>query len=132
MHPLTLPKQERLARKKLIDTVFSEGKSIKTPALVLVYMTMALPEEVPAQVLVTASKRNFKRAHDRNRIKRLIREAYRKQKHALLEAAKESGTQFALLFIFTGRQLPDQAYVHGRVNELLRKLTQTITAEHTK
>jgi len=122
----TLPKDERLSRKKLIDELFAHGLAIKTPALVLVWRELTLPVELPAQVMFTASKRNFRRAHDRNRVKRLMREAYRVQKHDLLDAMAGSGKQFGLLFIFTGRQLPDYAYVHGRTTELLRRMLREI------
>jgi hypothetical protein len=55
-----------------------------------------------------------------------MREAYRVQKHDLLDAMAGSGKQFGLLFIFTGRQLPDYAYVHGRTTELLRRMLREI------
>jgi len=132
MCAFTLPKQERLTRKKIIEAAFSGGKSLKSPALVLVYYETVLPEELPVQVLFTASKRNFRRAHDRNRIKRLLREAYRKQKQPLLESVAKANKQLAVLFIFTGKQLPDYAYVHGRMTDLLRRLTHTLTSEPKK
>jgi len=121
MPEFTLSKEERLTRKKIIEEVFASGKSVKSPAVVLVYLFTPLPVELPVQVLFTASKRNFKRAHDRNRIKRLLREAYRHQKHPTLDGLKASGRQAALLFIFTGKQLPDYAYVHGRMRDLLKR-----------
>jgi ribonuclease P protein component len=126
MERLTLSGDERLSRKKIIEEIFSRGQSFRTPALVMVYLPVKLPVDFPAQVLFTVSKKNFRRAHDRNRIKRLMREAYRKQKPECYAAIRATGMQYALLFIFTGRQLPDQAYVHGRTQELLRKFAGTI------
>ena len=122
----TLCKDERLTRKKLIDQLQTDGKSIKTPALILVYRTAELPTHFPAQVMVTASKRLFKRAHDRNRIKRLMREGYRKQKHIVYTSLSERKMQAALLFIFTGKQLPNQAYVHGKITELLKRFNEDL------
>jgi ribonuclease P protein component len=124
----TLAKEERLTRKKLIDELFAKGRSIKTPALLVIWHPAVLPVELPAQVLFTVSKRNFKRAHDRNRIKRLMREAYRVQKHKMLESLSSKGGQYALLFIFTGRQLPDCAYVHGRMQELLKRIPSAVAS----
>jgi len=104
----------------------SDGKSIKTPAIILVHRFAELPCEFPAQVMVTASKRLFKRAHDRNRIKRLMREAFRKQKHIVYTSLAEQKLQATLLFIFTGKQLPNQAYVHGKISELLKRFNEEL------
>lgn len=123
----TLSKAERLTRKKLIGEVHEKGESIKTPAIVMVYRFTDLPEPVPAQALFTVSKRIFKKAHDRNRVKRLLREAYRKQKHLLYPVLINQQRQVAIFFIFTGRQMPNYAYVHGRILEVLRRFRQQLT-----
>ncbi len=122
----TLSKEERLSRKKIIETLHDKGKSIKTPAIILVYQVTDLPTDFPAQVMFAASKRLYKRAHDRNRIKRLLREGYRKQKHIVYSSLDERQKQAALLFIFTGRQLPNAAYIHGKISELLFRFNQEI------
>lgn len=117
----TLSKDERLNRKKIIEEVFKKGISIKSQAIIIIYHYTELPCKYPAQVMFTASKKLYKRAHDRNRIKRLLREAYRKQKHLVYNSLNQKKKQAALLFIFTGRQLPNYPYVHGKMSELLRK-----------
>ncbi|MFN0032818.1 MAG: ribonuclease P protein component [Flavobacteriales bacterium] len=119
----TFSKEERLTRKKLIDKLTSTGASIKVTSFVLVHLHQTLPCPYPAQVMVTVSKRNFKRAHDRNRIKRLMREAYRKQKQTVYEVLENKRSQATLMIIFTGRSLPDQAYTFGKISELLRRYT---------
>lgn len=125
----TLGKHERLTRRKLIADVHERGTSLRSPAMVLVYLRSDLPEPVPAQVLFAVSKRNYRRAHDRNRIKRLMREAYRKQKPDLFHRLSEAKVQYALMFIFTGRQLPNQAYVHGKMKDLLRQFNDKKTTD---
>ncbi len=115
----TLRKEERLTRKKLIEDTHKNGMSVKTPAIVMVYHFTELPETFPAQALFTVSKRIFKRAHDRNRVKRLLREAYRKQKHIVYTSIKAHDQQYALHFIFTGKQLPNYPYVFGKMNDLI-------------
>ena len=122
----TLCKNERLTRLKLIEQLHEQGASIKTPALILVYHFAELPVNFPAQVMVSASKRLFKRAHDRNRIKRLMREAYRKQKHIVYTSLSAGKKQATLHFIFTGRQLPNQAYVFGKISELIKRFTEQV------
>ncbi|MEZ4798922.1 MAG: ribonuclease P protein component [Flavobacteriales bacterium] len=122
----TLPKQERLNRKKLIEEVYDNGASVKSPAMVAVFMPMELSEPVPVQVMFAVSKRNYKRAHDRNRVKRILRESYRKQKSILYNSLIEQQKQLALIIIFTGRQLPNYQYVHGKMNDLLKKTIEQL------
>lgn len=125
----TLPKEERLCRKKLIEEVYQNGKSFKMPAMVAIYMPITLSHAVPAQVMFAVSKKIYKRAHDRNRVKRLLREAYRKQKHILYKSLMEHQIQLAVIVIFTGRQLPNAAYVHGKMTDILKKLRETIAQD---
>ena len=115
----TLCKDERLSRRKLIEALHQEGLSLKTPAIILVYRFTEVPCDFPAQAMFSVSKRIFKRAHDRNRVKRLLREAYRKQKHIVYSSLKERGQQATLHFIFTGKQLPNYPYVFGKMNDLI-------------
>jgi ribonuclease P protein component len=122
----TLCKEERLNRQKIIERLNGDGAALRTPALILVYLPARLPSDFPAQVMFTVGKRNFKRAHDRNRIKRLMREGYRKQKHIVYKPLRERNLQCALMIIFTGRTLPNAAYVHGKISELLKRFVDII------
>ena len=76
----TLGKQERLKSKKLIEKLYTEGDSIKTFPLRMVYVQTAHTSDFPCQVGVSVAKKNYKLAVDRNRLKRLMRETYRLQK----------------------------------------------------
>ena len=76
----TLGKQERLKSKKLIEKLYEEGSSVKAFPLRMMYLQTTHTSDFPCQVGVSVTKRNFKRAVDRNRIKRLMRESYRLQK----------------------------------------------------
>ncbi|WP_375240188.1 ribonuclease P protein component [Polaribacter sp.] len=76
----TLGKQERLKSKKLIEKLYSEGNSVKTFPLRLIYVQTEHTSDFPCQVGVSVAKRNFKLAVHRNRLKRLLRETYRLQK----------------------------------------------------
>ena len=115
------PKEEKLCRKKIIETLYAKGAAIKTPALILVYMFEELPERVPSQALFTVSRKNFRRAHDRNRIKRLMKEAYRLNKSVHNQVLQERGKQAALMFIFTGRTEPTHDYVLQKISGILRR-----------
>ncbi|WP_445749080.1 ribonuclease P protein component [Polaribacter sp.] len=77
---LTLGKQERLKSRKLIEKLFTDGKSVKNFPLRMVFLQVQHTSTFPIQAAFSVPKRNFKRAVDRNRIKRLLRETYRLQK----------------------------------------------------
>ena len=81
----------------------------------------------PLQAGFGASSRHFKKAVDRNRIKRLSREAYRLQKQALLQRVNEKGVSMALFFIYTGKDLPDYATASEKIGVALQKLIKEIT-----
>ena len=76
----TLGKEERLKSKKLIESLYQKGSSVKVFPLRMIFLQTAHTSNFPAQVGVSVAKRNFKLAVHRNRIKRLIRESYRLQK----------------------------------------------------
>jgi ribonuclease P protein component len=100
----TFPKAEHLCRKKLIEQLFSkQGASFGVYPLRLTWLPAPARGSAPPQVLISVSKRTFKRAVDRNRLKRLIREAYRLHKHRLLEAP--GGHPVAVLgILYTGKE----------------------------
>jgi ribonuclease P protein component len=80
----------------------------------------------PLQAGFSASRRNFKKAVDRNRIKRLSREGYRLQKEPLLRQLRVKGLSMAVFFIYTGRELPDYPTVTEKIGVALHKLLKEI------
>jgi len=75
---------------------------------------------------VGVSAKNFKRAVDRNRVKRLTREAWRLQKNELKEKTKAAQMQLNVFFIYTGKELPDFKTVKDKVAVALKKLADKI------
>jgi len=94
--------KEKLKSKTLISTLFEEGSSVKAFPLRMVFLETPLPyPTITVQCGVSVSKRNHKLAVTRNRIKRLMREAYRLNKKEI----NKKGTTFAVLIIYTSRDV---------------------------
>lgn len=123
MRRFTLGRDQRLKSRQLIERVFREGKSINVFPFRVYYLIQPLTEgRQPLQAGVGASRRNFKKAVDRNRIKRLVREAYRVKKEALSLLVKEKQLSVSLFFIYMGKELPDHRLVSGKIAVALEKI----------
>ena len=121
--PLRFGRAEKLKSRKLIDTLFASGSSLAAfPLRVKYQFTPAEEGASTMQAGVTVSKKHFKRAVDRNRIKRLMREAYRLQKAALMQTVKEKNINAALFFMYTDKSLPDFATVYQAMTQCLEAL----------
>jgi ribonuclease P protein component len=123
----TFPKEEHLCSKKLIEQLFSkQGSSFGVYPLRFTWFPAPAHITTPPQVLVSVSKRTFKRAVDRNRLKRLLREAYRLNKYRLTEA--ENGHPVALLgILYTGKEKSELPLIEKKLisgfNRLLAEAT---------
>lgn len=116
----TYPKAAKLKSKAGIDLLFLEGKSLFVYPLRAVFLFHPkASEEVSIKVGVSVSKRHFKHATDRNRIKRLLREAYRLNQ-GLIPQQKTHDLSFMLTFI--GKEMPDFKTLFKSVGEILRQL----------
>lgn len=127
MAKFTLSKNERLKSKKAIDLLFESGQFINQYPLKLVYIKEALPEGSSSLLFsVSVSKRNFKSAVDRNRIKRLIRESYRIQSLPLKEQTLLSNIQIRMMIIYVGKEMPQQKILEAKVAAVLKKLNNLL------
>ena len=124
----TLDKSERLCSKKLIERLFGGGnKSFPAFPLRVVYMPLA-PEEntADASILISVPKKRFKHAVKRNQVKRQVREAYRHNKHILLDAlkAQETPTSMILAFIWFDNKIHSTEEVAYKVKKLLMHIAE--------
>lgn len=121
-------KEERLCSSKLIDRLFSEGnRQISVFPVRLVWLLSDDVEGV--QILISAPKRNFHHAVDRNRIKRQIREFYRTSSALLKESVSVQGKGLVLAFLFNDNKLWDTAKLVPRLQSAMDKLVETITCK---
>lgn len=128
--PTTFGKNERMVSRRLMEQLFGGGKSRSMAGfpLRMVYMPVERGAyDAPAQVLVSVSKRHFKRAVKRNRVKRQIREAYRHNKHLLTDALLPTPDRaLALAFIWQADKLYDTADVEQTMKTLLERLAEKL------
>lgn len=122
----TFSKAERLCSSTLIDRLFSEGnRQISVFPIRLVWL---LADDVEGiQVLISAPKRNFHHAVDRNRIKRQIREFYRTGSFSLKETVAQKGKGMALAFLFNDNKLWESDKLDQRLSQALEKLVETLS-----
>ena len=113
-----LRKSERLSSQKQIQSLFTEGKSFNCPPFAIRYLELAEAENNNHQILASVSKRNFKRAVDRNRIKRQIREAYRLNKHLLTDLP----IKYAIAYIYTFKKMIVYKDLENKLIESLSRL----------
>ena len=118
----SFPKAERLCSKKLISQLFAKGSAFNLYPLRFVILKAENPVPEYPQVLISVSKKYFKRAHDRNRIKRQIREAYRLNKHKLMS---ENGHFLAVLgIIYIGKEKAAYNLIEKKLNSGLVRLVK--------
>lgn len=122
----SLNKHERLKRRKVIEKLFQSGKTLQVAPILAYYSIEQLETKYPAQAGFTVSSRNFKKSVDRNRIKRLMREAYRLQKHILYDGLREKSQQLAVFLVFTGRNIPEFELVKDRMEVVLGRLVEKV------
>ena len=124
----TLSKEEHISGRTLTERLFKGGESRSMsyyPIRVVYCLTER--EEAAARIMVSVPKRYFKRAVKRNRVKRQLREAYRKNKHLLDACLSEIGERsLAMAFIWMDDHLHDSAYVEERMCKLMVRITERI------
>ncbi|MCB0663854.1 MAG: ribonuclease P protein component [Saprospiraceae bacterium] len=105
---LTYTRKERLKNKTVISNLFSNGQSYSLYPIRVVYTTNPdAKSDAPIQFALSVSKKKFKKAVDRNRVRRLIREAWRLEKETIIQTLPENAPPIALMIIFTGKEIPD-------------------------
>lgn len=117
-------KSERLKSKKAIEALFSDGYKITSYPIKLIYLTNENPTAISHQVGFSVPKRTIKKAVDRNKIKRRMREAYRKNKQLLTIF---NPTKLFLMFIFTGKENCSYAVIEEKIKSILLRLNENFS-----
>lgn len=127
MKEYTFKKSERLKSRKIIERIFNrEGKSFANFPLRVILLETPLNTEFPAQVTFSVSKRKFKKAVQRNRIKRLMREAYRLNKPKFYESLKAQDKQVAIMFIYLANEELPYKEIEVKMKQSLKRLRRIV------
>ena len=117
------PQDEKLKSKKIIDLLFTEGKSVSKYPLRLVYVKHDFEEDVPLKIGVSVSKKHFKNAVDRNYFKRVLRESYRLNKQLLVE---NLDTKYCCMFFYQTKEKLSYQEINQKTIELFEKFIKII------
>ncbi len=120
----TLGKSERLKSRKLIELLFKEGKKFSQGDLRVYYLVNT--DQLPGLLFgVGVSSKLFKKATQRNRIKRLMRESYRVQKNPLKEKVIDQKKHLLIFFVFNGKDMPEHKEIDDSTSKAINKLIKS-------
>jgi ribonuclease P protein component len=126
MEKFTFKKSEKLTSRKIITQLFEKGNVVPCYPYKALWLKDDLLSSSPVQLCITVPKRSFKRAHDRNYIKRKIREAYRKNKSTLYAALEKKELKVALLLIYIAKEDISAEILEEKLIKLIGQLNETI------
>ena len=123
------PKAEKLKSKKIIDLLFSEGKSVSKYPLRLVYIQHDFEGDIPLKIGVSVSKKYFKKAVDRNYYKRLLRECYRLNKQLLVE---NLDAKYCCMFFYQTNDKLSYSEINEKTIQLFEKFIKVLREENNQ
>lgn len=118
----TFKKGERLKSRKDIEGLMQGGRSITISPLKMIWAAGAWTGTISAKATVAVSKKNFKKAVDRNKLKRRMREAFRKNKQELVELLQQKNKKINLMFIHITKEMSEYVLIEASIRKTLEKL----------
>jgi len=120
----TFKKEERLCSKRLIDSLFHNGSSFVVYPYRVVFLLLkpTMENRAPAQCIISVPKRRFRKAVDRNQIKRRMREGYRLQKADLYSFLREHSLHLFVAFQYVSKEKEPYALLYQRMEKVLAAL----------
>ncbi len=125
-----LKKEDKLKSRKTIDEVFNAGNNFSIYPFKIWWLPVQ--DATALQAGFGVSSRQFKKAVDRNKIKRLMREAYRLQKNELQLQLQQEQKQLRLFILYIGKELPDYEICFKKFTAILNRLGKLVNPEINK
>jgi len=119
---VSLGKANKLCNHKIIDEVFESGAQVKSFPFVVKFKEHDLVQDVRFQIVFSAPKRTFRKAVQRNRIKRLCKEAFRAKRSLLDDYLQEHNKQLALFLVYTSKEELSLPLLSGKTEKLIKKI----------
>jgi len=119
-------KEEKLCSQKIIGEIFLSGTSFLCYPLKVVWKYEELLTSYPAQVVFSVPKRLFKRAHDRNLLKRRLREVYRHQKQELYNLLELNNQKIALMIVYIAKEELEYRQIESAMTKVIAKLQKKL------
>lgn len=122
MSDQSFPKSEKLCSRKIISSLFDDEKGFYVRGYKVLLRFCKLPADVSAQIAFTAPKKIYRRAVQRNLVKRRLRECYRKDKQRLFDCLSTQGKQMAVMIVSLNKQIPPYQDVQQSMKEIINIL----------
>ena len=123
---ITFSKHERIKSRIVLDEVYKNGELIKHFPYRLKYLSYKFEDEAKVKIVVSIPKRNVKKAVDRNRLRRQIKEAYRLNKSDLVTHFKEKEGGLALFLIYSGKENQPYDFLEKNLKVVLQQLIKKV------
>ena len=120
----TFSKDERLHSHSLISKLFAEGSKFYISPFRIIWMKQLADNPSPVQVMVSVPKYNFRKAVDRNLLRRRIKEAYRLNKHIVYAPLEADGRQLILCITYTAKEIVPSDRIREKIILLLHRLLE--------
>ena len=123
-----LPKSQRIYKKKAVQTLFEEGKGFSFyPFRVIVHLYDAEnQEDALPRILVSVSKKRFHHAFKRNRVKRLIRESWRKNKAELMKLCQANNKTLDVALVYNATVILTYQEIEGKMKQVVERLVEKL------
>lgn len=123
----TFPKKEHLTGQKNIEELYRKGESFLVFPYRVVFLGVSeTNEQLPVRALMSVSKKRFKKAVHRNRVKRLMRESYRQNKMELHQFLEDNGGKLHLSFQYVSQNIEEYHFMFERMQKTLQKMIQLL------
>jgi len=119
----TYSKKEKLCSRRVITSLFENGKTFFSEPFRVLWLKSEEVIPFPALTGISVGKKSFPRAVDRNRVKRLIREAWRVNKHHLYGQLEQINMQLVIMIIYSGDKIPGYNELKEQMQETVRKFS---------